>query len=188
MADGQSSDSDLLRRAASGDPAAWESLYLRHRDFVHAVAVRFLHDATEAQDVVQDVFVAVFQAAGRWRDEAGFRTWLWRTTANRCLNRRRASGRAVLVGGTAAPDDAIPTTPDPAVLDPAALVIGMQRQDRLREAFLRLPDRQRMALILVCLEGLRYDQAADALECSVAALESLLVRARRTLGLAIEEP
>lgn len=175
------SDSDLLRRAASGDRTAWETLYRRHVRFVHRVAYRFLSHEEDARDIAQDVFVAVFQAAGRWRDEASFRTWLWRTTAHRCLNHQRRARREEARG---APEDVAGQSAS--AHDPVQSVEQARAAARLRQAFQALPDRGRLAVILVYFEGLSYEEASRAMDCTVSAIESLLVRARDRLRDAIE--
>lgn len=186
MKDEGSPDALLVERAAAGDRAAWEVLYRRHRDFVYRVACRFLGHPDDAKDMVQEVFVSVFRHAARWRDEASFRTYLFRVTANRCLNHRRRAWREVSFaeGG----DPPMTRMTDSSCRDPVCDAASRETLARLRAAFERLPDRARLAVILVCIEGLRYREAAEAMGCTVSALESLLVRARRQLQEAVGEP
>jgi len=173
----------LVARATKGDRTAWRVLYLRHKEFVHRVALRFLGDKAEARDVSQDVFVQVFASASRYRPEGKFTTYLWRVTANRCLNERARAHHRLRVDAD----------------EPAASAVrdeGGTPEDRLaraqtdaavRAAIAALPERQRIAVILSRFEGLSYAEIASALETSISSVESLLFRARQHLALALAE-
>lgn len=180
---GRDGDDALLAAVAAGDRGAYARLMERHVDRCYALARRMTGDAAEAEDVVQEAFLRVWTRAADWRPGgAQFATWLYRVTLNLCLDRRRRAGRIL-----AADPVLLEERPDPAPLADAALA-AVQDQRRLQDAVADLPDRQRAAVLLTYMEELSNAEVADALDISVGAVESLLVRARRALRGMLAEP
>ena len=196
------SDDALMRRAGGGDKAAFALLVRRHLARSTALAQRIVGNRSDAEEIVQEAFLRCWQKAPEWRpadwrpiegrperaandegsanDEesrgrastAQFGTWLYRVLVNLCLDRRR---RPQPIGIEAAED-----VPDSAA-DGFAETSRGETSRRVQAAMAGLPERQRAALALCYFEGLGNIEAASALEISVGALESLLVRARRAL-------
>lgn len=166
-------DLPLLPRIAAGDADACRTLVDRHLAAVHATAARLLGDAAEADDVAQEVFLAVWQAARTWQPgRARFRTWMLRvaTNASRDRQRRRRRFDADALDGL-----------ESAAPGPEQNTIQDQREDSLAAALQALPERQRAAIVLCHFEECSQLEAADILGVSEAALESLLARGRRRL-------
>ena len=171
-------DHDLMARAAQGDERAFRTLAQRHAAGAHRVARRILGSEALAEEIVQDAFLRVWINAPRWRPEAAFRTWLYRIVINLCLNtKRRPADLPLAVAGDPA---------DPAPDAGAALELR-QRDEKLAAAVARLPARQRAAVVLTYQEGLSNAEAAVVLGTSVSGVETLLVRARRSLREALGE-
>ncbi len=166
-------DAALLARIAGGDEAATRAAVSAKLPRVLALASRMLGDASEAEDVAQETFVRMWRHAARWRPGgARFDTWLHTVTLNLCrdrLRRRRETTMPVL------PDIADQAPAVDIAMDDAA------RSRRVEAAIAALPDRQREAILLVHYQDLTNIAAAQVLEVSVEALESLLARGRRTL-------
>ena len=166
-------DEDLMQRVGAGDAEACRVLVERHLGRVVAFADRVLGNPSDARDVAQDVFARVWTSAASWRPgPARFTTWLHRVALNLCLDRLARRREATL-------DDA----PDP--IDPGANPARRVEEDETARivgaAVAALPERQRVALALCHYQGLRNDEAAEIMDVTVEALESLLARARRTL-------
>lgn len=173
MVDADESDEDLMARAGRGDRLAYARLLDRHLARTHAVARRFLADAAEAEDVAQEAFLRVWTQAPRWRpDGARFTTWLYRITMNLCIDRKR---KVVPLPLEAAgePEDARPGAFEQRHQD--------EVQAHLADALAALPENQRAAVVLSYFEGLGNGETAAILNTTVGAVESLLVRARRSL-------
>jgi RNA polymerase sigma-70 factor (ECF subfamily) len=172
------SDDELMRRAGNGDRDAFAALVARHLPRVGAIAVRMLVGAAEAEDVGQEAFLRCWQKAPGWEPSEGgpgtarFTTWLHRIVINLCIDRRRRAAPLAL--------DEVPDRPDesPDALDELE---SKESVRRVRAAIGELPERQRAALVLCYYEGMSNGEAAEMLEMSVGAVESLLVRARRNL-------
>jgi RNA polymerase sigma-70 factor (ECF subfamily) len=169
---GFSSDLDELTRAASGDKRAASALVARYSPGVFAIATRMLGDRQAAEDVTQETFIRAWKILPEWDPRAKFSTWLHRVTLNLCydlLRKRRDTLMAEppeQVDGALRPDEALDQK---------------QRLSALQTAINELPDRQAAALTLCAIEGHTNIDAAETMEISIEALESLLARARRTL-------
>jgi RNA polymerase sigma-70 factor (ECF subfamily) len=132
-----------------------------------------LGNRSDAEDAAQDVFLRVWSNAPRWKPQAArFTTWLYRVAMNVCLD-RIAKKREV-------PADDLPEPSDPRP-EPSAVLLASDLARHVSAALTKLPDAQRIAVTLCHYQGLRNSEAAEVMNVSVEALESLLARARRAL-------
>ena len=170
-------DHELMARVAEGDASAFALLVRRHAEPAQRVARRILGSTALAEEIVQDAFLRVWTNAPRWRPQAAFRTWLYRIVVNLCLNATRR-----------APDLPLSAAGDPAdPHDAAAAAASRERDAALAAAVDALPLRQRAAIVLTYQEGLGNAEAAAVLGTSISGIETLLVRARRSLREAFGE-
>jgi RNA polymerase sigma-70 factor (ECF subfamily) len=166
-------DETLIIRVGTGDREACHELVNRHLGRIVAFAGRVLGDRTTAEDVAQDVFLRLWSHAQHWRPSgARLTTWLHRIALNLCLD-RLARRRETPLEDIAEPVDPAPD---------AVLLLQEQKLNQLvGKALHELPDSQRIAITLCYFQGLRNKEAAQLMEVSVDALESLLARGRKTL-------
>lgn len=167
-------DDDLLRAIADGDRAAFKGLMERHARPMLAMATRVLGNPDDADEIVQEGFLRVWKMAPGWRADgaAKFSTWLYRVVMNLCLDRTRKRPFASMDEAGDPPDDR------PGGLD---LVMAKQSQALIGAALNTIQARQRQALTLYYFSDLSASEAAKVLDISVAALEALLVRGKRSL-------
>jgi RNA polymerase sigma-70 factor, ECF subfamily len=169
-------DTDLLARLRSGEPRAFEDLVRTYQHRVFGVALRMLGSRAEAEDVAQEVFLRVHRAIGDFRGEAKLSTWLYGIASNLCLNRLASADRrrvrhddeALLQAATDAPDA-------------TAVVERGELENALRDAIASLPDERRIVVVLRDLEGLSYEEIAEALGLEPGTVRSRLHRARMDL-------
>ena len=170
-------DAVALRSVAQGDRAAAAQLVDRNGPRLLAVARRMLGDEQAAEDVVQDAFLRLWRVAPQWRaGQAMVSTWLHRVALNLCYDRLRRKRETLMPEPIERADE----TPDAEE--------GLQRAQlaaRVRAAVAMLPPRQRAAIALCHYEELSGAEAAEILDVSVEALESLLARGRRALRTAL---
>ena len=167
-----------MARAAQGDRGAWKSLYVRHRNHVFRMALRFLGQEPAARDVAQEVFISLFAHARSYRPRGSFLQYLRRMTVNRCMNVRASAHEA----RRALSADAVHWNLADGAPDPQERLERDEAAVAVQAAIAGLPARQRMAVVLSRFEGLSYEEIAAVLECSISSVESLLFRARQALA------
>jgi RNA polymerase sigma-70 factor (ECF subfamily) len=178
------SDVQLMLDVKAGDEASFELLLQRYRtplvNFLH----RMVRDAALAEDLAQEVFLRVYRARRRYEPGAKFTTWLFRIATNLALNAIR-DGR-YRKAELSLDDPAEPDQPPVLELPDGRPTVEQQlleqhRQAMIRRAILRLPEKQRAAVLLHKYQEMDYDQIAKILGCSESALKSLLFRAYEAL-------
>ena len=182
--DREPSSEDLMARIAKGDADAFELLVNRHQTSILNLIYRFVGDRTQAKDLAQEVFIRVWQAARTYQPKAKFTTWVYRITANLCFNELKSTRRKKWFSFNWFDEDGKHTIEETlADSAPSAedLLLEKERSRQISDALHSLPENQRMALILKRYDDLSYEEIARILNCSVSAVESLLVRAKRTL-------
>lgn len=177
--DASATDDDrLLAAIAGGSNAAFAELMARHLNRVFSLALRITGSRADAEDAAQEAFARVWRKAPDWQPGAArFSTWLYRVTMNLCIDTRRKPRAEQL-------------DPDLPLADPGESAEGMlierERQAQINAAMAELPERQRQAMTLCYTMGLGNAAAAEIMEISVKAYESLLVRAKRDIRARME--
>ena len=168
-------DRELLQRHVDGDGgAAFGELFRRHRDRMYAVAMRTTSNRELAADAVQEAFISAFRRAEAYRGEAAVTTWPHRIVVNACLDRlRRERSTAVRRAGDLGELD-LPDLHD----HHASVEVRLD----VREALARLPEGQRMALVLVDMHGLPVAEAAEVLGVAEGTVKSRCFRGREALA------
>ena len=162
-------DGPTMDRLQDGDERAFAELLNRHLRPVAGFAYRMLGDSSEAEDIAQETFLRLWRHRHAWKPQAKLRTWLYRVAHNLCIDRHRR--REVVTGH-------IPETEDPGP-GPASYRQRNEVAGIVRDALVKLPERQHAAIVLVYHEGLSNVDAAGTLGVTIDALESLLARGRR---------
>jgi len=182
--EGLDPDTKLMLRLQRGDLTGFEELIERHKDSVLNLAYRFMGDRTEAEDALQEVFMRVFRARQRYEPTARFSTWLYRIATNYCLNAvkaKRADRWWSLHGVGDYGDEFHQDLAIDRSEGPEDLLARKEVAAAIREAVNRLPESQRMAIVLNKYHGQSYQEIAQAMDLSVMAVKSLLMRARVNL-------
>lgn len=169
-------DDTLMTDYVRGDENALRILVERWERIVFAFLVRMLGSPEEAEDLCQDTFMKLIKAAGRYKPEGRFQSWLFRIAGN--LARSRLRRRKILKW--------LPLTDDydnaPAKgPDALANLEGEEARDLVQDALSRLPERQRQALVLKQYHDMSYQEIAEAMDASVSSVQMLLHRAMNGL-------
>ncbi len=174
MLDDDADDATLLARHLDGDEAAFGVLVTRHRDRAWAVALRTLGDPADAADAVQDAFLNVFRQAAAFRGEAKFSTWLHRIVVNACVDliRRRRARPAGHLDDSAAE----------LIADPRDTIAEHDLAADVTAALHRIHADQRIAIVLVDLQGFGVDEAAAILGVPAGTVKSRCHRGRAQLA------
>ena len=178
-------DAALMLRVKQGDTGAFSELVDKYKQPVMNVAFRMLRDATEAEDLAQNVFVQVHKSAHRYRISSKFSTWLFTIARNLCLNeiRRRARHPAISLDAPhpEQEDQPLHQFEDRHTASPPERLLQGELDEKIGEALAALPDNQRLALLLCRQNELSYEEIAKVLGCSVSATKSLIHRGRETI-------
>jgi RNA polymerase sigma-70 factor (ECF subfamily) len=161
-------DARLMAGLARGDRSALGALVDRHQRRILEFAYRCTGEWNLAEDLAQETFLRLWSSAERYEPKAGFITWVYRIVINLCLDSKKKKAPKA-VDSLEAVDEAMPT--------PEEALDAKERAERVRKALDRLPDRQRLAVVLHRFEGLPVRGIAEITGDSESAVESLLVRA-----------
>jgi len=178
-------DSDLVARCQRGDTAAFDELVTRYRGKVYAMIYNMVHNEQDAWDLAQDGFLKAWKSIARFRGQSAFYTWLYRIMMNVTID----SLRRKQVGGETEFDDTIAlshidpnsaTTPR-AVALPQDKIAGDEIRARIDAAVSRLTPEHRAVILMREIDGLEYQEIADALDCSIGTVMSRLFYARKKM-------
>ena len=175
-------DAALVARVRAGEALAFQELFLRYRRLVYGLACRLLNDRDEAQDLTQEVFLVVHKRLSSLREPERLRAWLCRIAITRAYNiersfRRRFRWFTVPLDGPGSTELAA----SPHATDPERLMAAAQTRSRIDEALAALPFNCRTVVVLRDIEGLSYEEIAEALDLNVGTVKSRLSRGRETL-------
>lgn len=163
------SDAELMRLHQDGHEEAFGELFRRHKDRMWAVALRTARDPEIAADAVQDGFINAFRRADSFRGDSQVTTWLHRIVVNACLDRLRK------IKPTSNLDDHEP-------VETRDYHQSVEVRMDIRAALDRLPEGQRLALILVDMQGLSVAEAAIALDVAQGTIKSRCARGRSAIA------
>ncbi len=178
-------DAELMLQVKRGNLAAFEQLVDKYKQPIINLLSRTLGDATEAEDLAQNVFVQVFKSAQRYQVTAKFSTWLYTIARNLCLNelRRRARHPADSLDADAPEYEDQPRRQfeDVKNCPPPDALLQNELRAKIDEALATLPENQRTAILLCREEDMSYEDIARVLDTSLSATKSLIHRGRETL-------
>lgn len=183
-------DAEAVTGTLAGDLRAFDALIEAYQRRAVAVAYRLLGNINDAMDVCQDAYVRAFRSLESLEDPRKFGSWLMRIVSNLALNFRR-DRRPTLSLSTGDDErgigeDALADPLGGASLNQDSAQTG-ETQEAVTAAIEKLPDKQRMALILFAIEGIPQKEVAEILECSIEAVKWNVFQARKTLKESLSE-
>jgi RNA polymerase sigma-70 factor (ECF subfamily) len=177
------SDQQLVERVQAGDKAAFDLLVRKYQHRVLKLVGRFVSDAAEAEDVSQEAFLKAYRALASFRGDSAFYTWLYRIAINTAKN--------ALVSNRRRPVDFDLDLQDPEQYDrharlkegdtPEGVLLTEEIRSVVEKAMEQLPEDLRTAIVLRELEGLSYEEIAEAMDCPVGTVRSRIFRAREAI-------
>jgi RNA polymerase sigma-70 factor (ECF subfamily) len=168
-------DEALVLQSQSGDPAAFAELIGKHQRMIHSLTYRMTGSLADAEDLAQETFLRAYRQIGSYRGASKFSTWLYRIAINACLTWRQRETRRVEAAANWAETNGAPRA---AGEGPET---GNERSERIHEALLKLPAKQRAAVMLTLYDGLTHAEAAEVLSCSETTVSWRVFAARRKL-------
>ena len=156
-------------QSQNGDHGAFEALIREHQRMIHSLCYRMSGSLADAEDLAQETFIHAYQHLDGFRAEARFSSWLYRIAVNQCLNWQKRRQRLDQLHKEWSEQDREPSGADAG------------RAQQIQEALLKLPPKQRAAVILTTYDGLTHAEAAAALGCSETTVSWRLFAARGKL-------
>jgi RNA polymerase sigma-70 factor, ECF subfamily len=177
------SDRMLVERVQRGDKAAFDVLVRKYQHKIIKLVSRYVHDTSETLDVAQEAFIKAYRAIHGFRGESTFYTWLYRIAINTAKNFLVADGRRPLEHGV--------DLQDPEQYDmqsrlkdmdtPERLLLTYEIQRTVENTIQELPEELRTAIVLREIEGMSYEEIAQAMSCPVGTVRSRIFRAREAI-------
>jgi RNA polymerase sigma-70 factor (ECF subfamily) len=173
---------ELVERCRSGDERAFQELIEQYKDLVFALIARTVQDRSRAEDLAQDVFLRIHRGLPYFRGEARLSTWIYRIVANVCVHdQTRPSAQAPTVS---LDDEKTGARVTPAAAD--RQFGDLELRDRLEKAIARLPPNYRLLVAAHYLDGVLYEDLAEALGLPLGTVKTQLYRAKQQLRRLLE--
>ena len=157
-----SADTDLISRAAGGDPSAFQAIVERHRSMVYRVAYQFAGNHHDAEDIAQDVFIKVYRSLDRFRQDAQLTSWMYRIVMNACIDHRRRQRSAIAAPFGDEAEQRMLNTPE-GTPGPEERAYAGELGQVLESEIGRLPSGQRVVFVMRHHQGMKLCEIADAL-------------------------
>ncbi len=181
-------DRALVERVQAGDKEAFRTLVERHQRRAFSIAMSLVRDESDARELTQDAFLRVYKNIGTFQGQSSFFTWLYRIITNLSIDLIRKPGRQVAELDETRPEEPNKDFPFLSRIDgsdPADVVRRQEIASRLREALTALPDYHRGVILMREVEGLSYEEMAQAMGVSKGTIMSRLFHARQKLQKAL---
>jgi len=169
-------EADIIEACKQGDRDAFHSLFEIHKDRVYTIAFHYCGNEATARDVTQQVFLKMFTIIGQFREDSLFTTWLYRIVANACADEHRKRRRFV------------PFSPEIEVKNMSGkphqeeAIHRREISDLVRGAIGELTPKLRLPILLKYVEGMSYEEIAEALDLSIGTVSSRLNRGHKMLA------
>ena len=178
----EQADKQLVERIQRGDKRAFDILTLKYQHKIVGLVSRYINDADEVMDVVQEAFIKAYRALPRFRGDSAFYTWLYRIAINTAKNHlvsrsRRPPDTDIDVDGEFQGDSVVLTD----VGGPEDAMLKVQLEKVIFSTIDELPEELKVAVTLREFEGLSYEEIAEVMECPVGTVRSRIFRAREAI-------
>jgi len=178
-------EAKIIRAVLDGNANAFEDLVLEYQDRVYHIALKMTSSQEDAFDLSQETFLKAYRTLGSFRGESGFGSWLYRMCANLCidfLRKRKRRGQEQILSLDETDEGGRPRELPDLRYEPQRKLERKEQRVRVREGLRRLPEEQRLILILRDVEGLSYQEISETLSIELGTVKSRIYRARARLA------
>ena len=181
-------DRELVKRVQNGDKSAFDVLVLKYQHKLLKLIGRYVRDPHEGLDVAQESFIKAYRALPNFRGDSAFYTWLYRIAINTAKNHLVSESRRPPLSGvdTADVEQLYGESGLKNYATPERLLAREEIQNTVAAAIDELPQDLKMAITLRELEGLSYEDIAEAMECPIGTVRSRIFRAREAINKKLE--
>jgi RNA polymerase sigma-70 factor (ECF subfamily) len=184
------SDLSLVRRVQRGDKGAFDALVLKYQHKLVKLVMRYVRNPAEAEDIAQEAFIKAYRALPQFRGDSAFYTWLYRIAINTAKNAVVSRDRSPIEYNLDRGDNDESYDMQGRMKDsetPEGLVLTDEIRSTVNAAIDALPEDLRTAIVLRELEGLSYEEIAEAMACPVGTVRSRIFRAREAIDQRLRE-
>ena len=186
------SDLSLVRRVQRGDKGAFDALVLKYQHKLVKLVMRYVRNPAEAEDIAQEAFIKAYRALPQFRGDSAFYTWLYRIAINTAKNAVVSRDRSPIEynidrNGTDGEESYDMQGRMRDSETPEGLVLTDEIRTTVNGAIEALPEDLRTAIVLRELEGLSYEEIAEAMACPVGTVRSRIFRAREAIDRRLRE-
>ena len=171
-------EAELISRCQQGDQDALKEIFEQYHKKVYRIAFGVVRQREEALDIVQEVFIKLFRSIKNFKGRSHFYTYLYRMVMNTAIDHARKTGKQQL---SSLDEEGSFEPSDEAEKGPERILLHKELEERVKRAMDKLPIEQRAALIFRDMEGLSYQEMAEAMECSIGTVMSRLHYGRKKM-------
>lgn len=178
-------DQALVQRAQAGDKHAFELLVAKYQRKLARLLSRFIRDPAEVEDVTQEAFIKAYRALPAFRGDSAFYTWLYRIAINTAKNYLASQGRRAPTSTEYDAEEAEGFEAAEQLRDvetPEAVMLTKEIGETVTAAMDALPEELRTAITLREIDGLSYEEIAEAMNCPIGTVRSRIFRAREAIA------
>ena len=175
-------EQELIHELRLGNEAAFRWLVNHYRNRVYNTVLNILQQEAEAEDAAQETFIQVFESVIKFKEESSLSTWIYRIAVRKALDKlrkRKLISRVQLILPWWMPEEK--KRDNNCFIHPGILAENKEKAAILFDAIRKLPDNQKVAFTLIKVQGMGYEEAAEIMEQSIKAIESLVSRAKANL-------
>ncbi|HLS21546.1 MAG TPA: RNA polymerase sigma factor RpoE [Paenalcaligenes sp.] len=181
-------DAELVTRVQRGDKRAFDLLVLKYQRRIMRLLGRMVRDVDEVEDLAQETFIKAYRAIGQFRGDSAFYTWLYRIAINTARNwqtqqYRRPQTVTPFENEEGETFDQLDNLTD--ISTPGSILFSKQVAQTIEQTMDNLPDELRTALELREVEGMTYEEIAQAMDCPIGTVRSRIFRAREAVANAL---
>jgi RNA polymerase sigma-70 factor (ECF subfamily) len=171
-------ETEMISRCQQGDQEALKEIFDKYHKKVYRIAYGVVRQREEALDIVQEVFIKLFHSIKNFKGKSHFYTYLYRMVMNTAIDHARKTGKQIISSldqeGSFQPSDDLEKGPE-------RILLQKELEERVKSAMDKLPAEQRTALIFRDVEGLSYQEMAEAMGCSIGTVMSRLHYGRKRI-------
>ena len=178
-------DAELVARVQKGDKRAFDLLVIKYQRKIMRLLSRMIRDPAEVEDVAQEAFIKAYRALPQFRGDSAFYTWLYRIAVNTARNWQAAQARRPTSPDTVQTEDGETFSQIDNLTDistPESQLASRQIVETVNAAMQALPEELRTAIVLREIEGMSYEDIAQAMDCPIGTVRSRIFRAREAIA------
>ncbi len=177
-------ETEMISRCQRGDQEALKAIFDKYHKKVYSIAYGVVRQREEALDVVQEVFIKLFRSIKNFKGRSHFYTYLYRMVMNTAIDHKRKAGKQFM---SSLDEEGSFEPSDKAEKGPERILLQKELEERVKLAMDELPAEQKAALIFRDVEGLSYQEMAEAMGCSIGTVMSRLHYGRKRMQESLED-